>query len=74
MMRWISRLVRRTIVVHMTDGQSIRGVLAGEYRDCLVLIHASYLGSESVTKVDGEVVVPRERVGWIQDLGVEAKS
>lgn len=66
--RWIDRLTRRTVVVHMTTGASVRGVLVGTYRDCLVLDHAAYLGSEAIEKVDGEVIVPRERVAWMQAL------
>ena len=67
-MRWLDRLTGRTVVVHMTHGASVRGVLIGAYRDCLVLTHAAYLGTESVEKVDGEVVVLRERVAWMQTL------
>jgi hypothetical protein len=66
--RWIDRLTRRTVVVHMTHGASVRGVLVGTYRDCLVLTHAAYLGAEAIEKVDGEVIVPRERVAWMQTL------
>lgn len=73
MMRWIPRLIRREIITHLTDGQSIRGMLAGEYRDSLVLSHAAYLGSEGSMRVDGEVVIPRDKVAWIQVLhGTEA--
>ncbi len=67
--RWIDRLVRRNVVVHMTTGASVRGVLVGAHRDCLVLSHVAYLGADAVETVDGEVVVPRERVAWIQTLG-----
>lgn len=66
--RWIDRLTRRTVVVHMTTGASVRGVLAGAYRDCLVLDHAAYLASEAIERVDGEIIVPRERVAWLQVL------
>lgn len=66
--RWINRLTRRTVVVHMTTGASVRGVLVGAYRDCLVLQHAAYLGADAIEKVDGEVIVPRDRVAWLQAL------
>jgi small nuclear ribonucleoprotein (snRNP)-like protein len=64
--RWINRLTRRTVVVHTRDGQSLRGVLVGAYRDCLVLSHAVYLAGEGEVNVDGEVAVPRQTVGWLQ--------
>lgn len=72
LIRWISRLVARTVVVHTTQDASIRGILVGEYRDCLVLKHSVYLGTlggeRLETPIDGEVVVPREQVAWIQTL------
>jgi hypothetical protein len=68
-MRWLNRLTARTIAVHLTDDESIRGVVAGVYRDCVVLKHAAYLSPNgSIDKLDGETVIPRERIGWIQTL------
>lgn len=66
--KWNERLERRTIVIHTTDGQSLRGVLVGEYRDSLVLSHAYALGAQAVQAIDGEAVIPRERVAWVQSL------
>lgn len=71
--RWIDQLKRRTVVVHTTNGTSLRGVLVGTYRDSLVLAHVAYLGDGGSQPVDGEVVVPRERVAWIQTLLEEAE-
>lgn len=71
LMRWIDRLTRRTVVVHTTNGMSVRGVLVGAYRDCLVLSHATFLGVETAEQIDGEAVIPRDRVAWLQTL--EAK-
>lgn len=70
-MRWVDRLVRRSVVIHTTSGESVRGVLVGAYRDCLVLSHAAFLGSDSIEGIDGEAVIPRERIAWLQTL--EAK-
>lgn len=69
--RWINRLTRRTVVVNTRDGQSLRGVLVAVYRDCIVLAHAVYLAGEGEVKADGEVVVPRETVGWLQVMPTE---
>lgn len=66
MLRWIDRLTRRTLVVHMSDGVSVRGVLVNAYRDCLVLEHAAYLSGGEETRVDGEVILPRKNLSWIQ--------
>lgn len=71
--RWIDRLVRRNVVVHLTNGASIRGVLAGAYRDSVVLIHATYLGTlggdRVETPIDGDAIILREQVAWMQNLG-----
>lgn len=74
--RWIDRLVRRTVVVHLTTGSSIRGVMAGAYRDSIVLAHATYLGmvggERLETPIDGDAVILREQVAWMQNLGESA--
>lgn len=67
--RWLPRLVRDTIVVHTITGASLRGVLVGVYSDCVVLSHGTWLGGDTTESVDGEVVIPRDKVGWIQRLG-----
>jgi hypothetical protein len=66
---WLRGVVKKSVVVHTVDGISVRGVLFGVYRDCIVLIHAEYLGRESAEKVDGEVVIPRRSVSWMQVIG-----
>jgi hypothetical protein len=71
--RWIDRLERRTVVAHLVGGASIRGVLAGAYRDCIVLSHATHLGVMDGARVDapidGDAVILREQVSWLQTLG-----
>lgn len=68
MRRWIDSLTRRTVVVHLTAGESIRGILVGVYTDSLVLDHAAFLASDSVSPVDGSIVIPRGSVSWMQTL------
>ena len=67
-MRWLKRLTARTVVVHLTDDESIRGVLVGVYDDCLVLKHAAYLRANAADAIDGEAVIPRDKVAWMQNL------
>lgn len=64
--RWIDRLTRRSVVVHTRDGASMRGILVAAHRDCLVLAHVRYLAGEGEVTVDGEAVVPRDTVAWLQ--------
>lgn len=70
-MRWIDRLRFHTVVIHTTTQSSLRGVLTGTYKDSLVLSHAEFLVGDTTTTIDGEVIVPRERVAWIQTLTQE---
>lgn len=65
-MRWLNQLTHRTVIVHTAEGDSFRGVLTGVFRDCLVLIHAYYMATEGDTTIDGEVVIPRPHVAWMQ--------
>lgn len=72
---WIDRLIAHTVVAHLTSGESIQGVLTATHRDCLVMSHAIYLGTEAHIKVDGDAVIPRPNVKFIQvlppDVGVD---
>lgn len=67
-MRWLDRVTFKTVVVHTTTGSSLRGVLKGVYADCVVLTSARYLYAEGFQDVDGEAIVPRPQVAWIQVL------
>lgn len=68
-MRWLNKQLTHTVIVHTTAKESLRGVLVGVYQDCLVLAHAYYLRSDSAPdEIDGEAVVPRAQVAWIQKL------
>lgn len=66
--RWIEQLRYLTVVIHTTTSQSIRGVLVGTYKDSLVLSHAEFLQGDTTTTIDGDVVIPRDKVAWIQTL------
>jgi len=55
--------------VHTRAGSSIEGVLSRVYRDCVVLEHAAYLSGGSSTSVDGEAVIERANVDWLQVIG-----
>lgn len=69
MRNWISKLDRRNIVVHLAAGDSIKGILIATHGDCVVLGHARALGADGDARaLDGDVVIPREQVAFIQDL------
>ena len=64
---WLRRLERSRVIVHTKDDRSIRGVLVGVWPDCVVLSSAEYL-ADTVTPLDGDPVIPRENVAWLQRL------
>jgi hypothetical protein len=71
--RALSRYERFTVIVHTIDGgPSLQGVLMAVHCDCLVLAHAHHLDSKS--PLDGEVIVPRGRVDWLQTVPFEEKT
>lgn len=72
MRRGLKRRLTRTLVVHTTDGQTVRGILTGDYADLIVLSSPAYLQGANETQLGGDVLILRERIGWMQDVtGVE---
>lgn len=68
-MTWLDDLTLETVLVHTRDGMSFRGLKSSVYDDCLVLKEARVLEDEGVSSVlNGEVVIPRERVHFVQLL------
>jgi hypothetical protein len=62
--------VRRSVIVSSKSGNDFRGVLWRQEGRYLVLRNAELLRTrEAPLPVDGEVVIPRENVEFIQVLG-----
>ena len=57
---------RRRAVVTLKDSTSFAGVLWAVDKHCLVLRNASLIEDRAQTKVDGEVVVLRAEVSFVQ--------
>ena len=66
--RWIVQARRHRILVHLTDGQTIKGVLVESDRESVVLASAEYLTSTGSTAMAGDVWVPRRLVRFIQSI------
>lgn len=67
--RYIDSLERQTVVLQLAEGTSLRGVLIGAYVDSLVLTHATTFSAEGrEMPIDGEAIVPRAQVIWLQRL------
>lgn len=62
---------KRTVIVNFVDdpSQAMKGVLWETTREHLVLKDAQLLANKMTpTKVDGDVVIYRNRVAWLQVL------
>lgn len=60
-------ITRRRVIVNLVDGNSIDGVLFDQDGPLLVLKNATYLAPDTTpTQLDGDVVVERDRVLFIQ--------
>lgn len=67
-MTWLSKVTLETVIVH-TEGGSLKGVVAAVHDDCLVLRDVLVYGSDPQPELlDGNLVVPREKVMYIQKL------
>ena len=70
-MRSVRRYARQRVVIHTADDQSLRGFLRAAYRDHFVLSDAEYLAEGATTAIEGDAVVLRSNVAWLQILGSE---
>lgn len=67
-MRWVRKLMATTVVVNLTTEGAIRGILVGEYRDVIVLASASFLVGDSISPIDGDTAIPRDKIAFIQTI------
>jgi hypothetical protein len=65
-MTWLDALTLETVVVHMRDMPSMKGLKQAVYEDCLVLRDALVMDDGTPYTLAGEVVIPREQVTLIQ--------
>lgn len=66
MRRAYRQLVARRVIVNLTTDKAFAGVLWSECRDLLVLRDATLLDQGTETAVDGEVVIERSRIDFMQ--------
>lgn len=67
MRRYLSKLVKASVVAHTRDGRSVAGVLLGVYRDTLVLGHAAYLLDDGRREpLEGDLAIPRDNLAFLQ--------
>jgi hypothetical protein len=62
--------VRRQVIVNLTSGAAFRGILFRQAGPLLVLRNAELLAAgEQPMPIDGEVVIERSRVEFVQIVG-----
>lgn len=56
----------RKAIFHTKQGQSIEGILAGRYRDGIVLAGARMLDTDGPVSMAGEVFIPKGDIAIVQ--------
>lgn len=68
-MTWLDELRLDTVIVHVAEGPSMKGIVQVVHDDALVLRDALlYHESDAQEQLGGLQVIPRERVLFIQSL------
>jgi hypothetical protein len=66
---YLKEITAETVVLNTTGNESIRGVLVAVHSDVYVLRHAAYLNPDGTrVSIDGEVLVPVQRVAFLQRI------
>jgi hypothetical protein len=67
-MTWLDDLTLETVIVHIQDGPSLKGLKQAVYDDGLLIKDAITLEG-ATEKLDGLLFIPRERVVLLQLVG-----
>jgi hypothetical protein len=63
---WLDQVTFQTVIVLTTEGHSFKGLRRAVHDDCIVLHEAMLLEEDSSTVLNGDFVIPREKVLGIQ--------
>jgi hypothetical protein len=64
---WLARVLKKKIIAHLKNDQSIEGVLMEQTQDGVILRASVLLGNDGKrTPMAGETFVPRENVAFAQ--------
>ena len=64
---WVSVPPGRTVIVHTTEGRSLRGIVRASNRYAVELAHVVLIETETESpQLDGRVVIQRDQVELIQ--------
>lgn len=60
------RLLRKTVIANTKTGKTFRGVLMAQRGPLLILVNASIYEQGGILPVDGEIVLERSNVDFLQ--------
>lgn len=66
MSEWLEDLTLETVIVHQTNGPSIKGLKSAVHSDCIVLREALLLEETGSTVLNGDIVILREQIWGMQ--------
>ena len=64
--RLLTSYIREMYVVTLKDGQTFRGLLDSYDDGHLLLVEAEHLAGETQVKLDGQLLIPRSNVAFLQ--------
>lgn len=74
MRRAYKQLLAKNLVVNLRSGKAFSGALWSDTRDLLVLRNAVLHEAGQTTDVDGEVVIERSNIDFIQVLPTKTRT
>jgi hypothetical protein len=67
----LAGLTRQEVVVQLKDDRSIRGFLKAHYPGAVVIADPRYLDEVQPVDLEGDVIVDRANISWLQVLRPE---
>ena len=65
--RWLEKLEAQPVLVELRGSRTVAGILTAVHHDTLVIAQARIIGGNlNVDAGGGELLIPRERIEWIQ--------
>ena len=69
---WLDEVEMSTVIVVTTNGESFKGLKRAVYDDCIVLRDVMLLEENSTAMINGDFVIPRDKVLGIQLINGDA--
>lgn len=70
--KYLEYLDRPSVVVHLKGGTTLRGFLIDVYDDVIVLSNAAHVSENAVVALDGDQLIPKNNVDFMQHMRADA--